>query len=102
VQGSDEHSFDIQIRVWLMMEEKEFSSNWKEFSNLVDIIEHEYCRGKLFHVLFFMFTDNSMVEGAVAKGNSPGKRLHDLVTKLRFLQINIILICLSFMSWGKE
>ena len=34
-----------------------------------------------------MFTDNSTVEGAVAKGNSPGKRLHDLVTKLRFLQM---------------
>ena len=34
-----------------------------------------------------MFTDNSTVEAAVAKGNSPSKRLFELVLELKKLQM---------------
>jgi len=87
IQGSNENTFNVRIGVWSSTEEKENSSNWKEFSNMVDAIEEECKTGNLFHALIFMFTDNSTVEGAVAKGNSPSRKLHQLVTRLRALQM---------------
>ena len=47
VQGEDESTLLVRIGVWSSSLSKERSSNWKEFSNLVQTIRDEAHQGKL-------------------------------------------------------
>ena len=83
MQGNDEGNVIIRIGVWSTSVSNEMSSNWREFSNLVEGVKEAAEKGRLNNALLFLFTDNSTVEGAVAKGNSPSQLLFDLVIELK-------------------
>jgi hypothetical protein len=59
--------FNFRIGVW-GSKEKEESSNWKEFANMVEALEDEAESGNLLETEVFMFTDNSTVEACATKG----------------------------------
>jgi hypothetical protein len=63
------------------------SSNFREFDNIVSTVEEQAQRGNLSGGQFFLFTDNSTVESALHKGNTPSKRLFSLIVKLRKIQL---------------
>ena len=71
--------FNFQIGVWGAEEDPE-SSNWKEFTNIVESLEEEAELGHLVDSEVFMFTDNSTVEACAAKGSSSSPKLLGLVT----------------------
>ncbi len=55
------------------------SSNFRELSNLVEAIKVSATTGALDDAELFVFTDNSTAEGAFYKGNSPNRKLFELV-----------------------
>ena len=73
--------------MWSTTTERDNTSNWKEFRNLVERVESKAEKGELEGAVLFLFTDSSTVEGAVDKGNSTSKELFKLVCKLRKLQM---------------
>ena len=83
MQGKDTSKLTLRIGVWSCDIESERSSNWKEFGNAVKGIRKEAKAGNLHHALLFICTDNSTVEGAVTKGNSPSEHLFELVVDLK-------------------
>jgi hypothetical protein len=78
--------FNFRIGVW-GSEEKDESSNWKEFSNVVEALEDEAGSGNLTETEVFMFTDNSTVEACASKGSSTAPKLLGLIIRLRALAI---------------
>ena len=70
--------FNFRIGVWGSVEKDE-SSNWKEFSNVVAALEDEAKEGNLEGAEVFMFTDNSTVESCAVKGTSSSPKLLSLV-----------------------
>jgi len=65
------------------------SSNFREFSNLVETLEEENRLHKaLNNVTMVIATDNSTVEAALYKGNSSSEKLFDLVVRLRKLELS--------------
>jgi hypothetical protein len=46
-------------------------------------VEEEARRGTLKGSIMFLFTDNSTVEGALYKGNTPSRKLFGLIVRLR-------------------
>ena len=74
--------FNFRIGVWGTIERDE-SSNWKEFANVVAALEDEAKEGNLEGAEVFMFTDNSTVEACAVKGTSSSPKLLALVVKLR-------------------
>jgi hypothetical protein len=75
-----------RVGVWGSDDESE-SSNFKEFQNVVESIEHEVNSGNLDGSLLFFFTDNSTVESALYKGNTSSRKLFELVVRFRKLQM---------------
>ena len=73
--------FNFRIGVWGSDEDLE-SSNWKEFTNIVESLEEESACGHLTNAEVFMFTDNSTVESCAAKGSSSSPKLLSLVVRL--------------------
>ena len=63
------------------------SSNWRELSNLVEDLESKECSGDLENSWIILATDNSTAEGCLYKGNSPSKKLFELVVRLRSLEM---------------
>ena len=63
------------------------SSNGKEFENTVQALEAEGQAGKLKGAMVFLATDNSTVEGCLYKGNSPVKKLFELVVRVKKLEL---------------
>jgi hypothetical protein len=63
-----------QIGLWGPTAEDE-SSNWKEFENRVEALEHEADEGNLNNAMVYFFTDNSMVESCIYRGNSSSMKL---------------------------
>jgi hypothetical protein len=63
------------------------SSNYRELRNLVDSLEEIGEEQKLRGTEVFFFTDNSTAENAFFKGASSSELLHELVTKLRKLEM---------------
>jgi hypothetical protein len=63
--------------------DKPESSNWKEFTNVVEALEEEGLEGNLDNAEVFMFTDNATVESCVQKGSSTSRKLLDLVVRLQ-------------------
>ena len=78
---------NIELGTWSVSEEEEQTSNWQEFENVVNRICQEADAGRLKNAIIFMFTDNSVVEGAIAKGNSATRKLFKLVLRLRTSQM---------------
>ena len=76
--------FNFRIGVWGSDEGPE-SSNWKEFSNIVESLEDEAESGNLSSSEVYMFTDNSTVESCAAKGSSSSPKLLELVIRLQGL-----------------
>ena len=64
------------------------SSNYRELQNIVDTAEEMGTKGDLKGVEFFLFTDNSTAKKAYYKGSSTSPTLHELVSRLRRLQMN--------------
>ena len=92
---------NYRLGVWNQVEELE-SSNWKEFTNLVDTTEEEAEAGRLRNCEFFLFTDNSTAESCFYRGSSTSKKLHGLVVRLRSLEMKYgLLIHLIHVS-GKR
>jgi hypothetical protein len=75
---------------WTMTMREE-SSNFREFSNLVETIESLVAEGTLSGHELFMFTDNSTAEAAIFKGTSTSKKLFNLVLQLRKIEMEEIL-----------
>ncbi len=84
--GYHDH-INYRIGVWGRDEESE-SSNYKELRNLVETCEEEALAGRLFNAEFFLFTDNSTAEACYYKGSSTSKLLHELVLRLRKLEMD--------------
>ena len=76
--------FNFRIGVWGSKEMDE-SSNWKEFSNVVEALEDESESGELIGTEVFMFTDNATVEACATKGSSSSLKLLELIVRLRAL-----------------
>jgi hypothetical protein len=75
------------------------SSNYRELKNLVDSLFEISEEQKLRGTEVYFFTDNSTAENAYFKGASTSELLHDLVTRLRQLEMTegckIILVHVS-------
>jgi hypothetical protein len=66
--------------------EKGESSNYRELANLVLPVKEAAAKGLLEGCELFLFTDNSIAEGAYYRGTSSSRLLFDLVLHLRILQ----------------
>jgi hypothetical protein len=77
---------NFRIGVWGSEEESE-SSNWKEFTNVVEALEEEGDEGHLDDAEVFMFTVNSTVESCVSRGSSSSQKLLGLVVRLQSLSL---------------
>ena len=77
-------SFNFRIGVWGCAEDPE-SSNWKEFTNIVESLEDEALSGNLAGSEVYMFTDNSTVESCASRGSSSSEKLLGLVVRLHGL-----------------
>ena len=64
------------------------SSNYRELKNLVDTVEEESKAGYLQGSELWLFTDNSTAESCFHKGGSSSRHLHDLVLRLRKLELD--------------
>jgi hypothetical protein len=64
------------------------SSNYQEFENVVNALQEEAAAGNLQNALVFLFTNNSMVKGALVKGNSSSEKLFKLALEVRRLEIH--------------
>ena len=87
VQMGSNENLVVRMGVWSTNEEAENSSNWKELRNLRESIMEEGERGNLKNSMVFMVTDNSTVEGAFYKGNTPSRALFEEIMKLKGCEI---------------
>ena len=76
----------ITVGTWGADSEEE-TSNWREFTTLVQDMEHEEREGKLNNAWVVMATDSSTVEGCLYKGNSSSEKLFDLIVRLRAVEM---------------
>ena len=76
--------FNFRIGIW-SGDDIDESSNWREFTNIVESLEDEARSGHLGNSEVFMFTDNSTVEACTIKGSSTSLKLLNLVVRLRAL-----------------
>ena len=64
------------------------SSNYRELCNLVETIEEEAKEGHLKDGELWIFTDNSTAESCFFRGGSTSKTLHELVLRLRKVEMS--------------
>ena len=76
----------FRLGIWAADVQRE-SSNYKELRNLVETAEAEAKAGRLHNCEFFLFTDSSTAELAFHKGSSTSPLLHELVLRLRLLEM---------------
>ena len=74
--------FSFRIGVW-GSDDSTQSSNWREFTNIVESLEEEAKSGNLDNAEVFMFTDNSTVESCSIRGTSSSIKLLRLVVRIR-------------------
>jgi hypothetical protein len=79
------NGISYRIGVW-KKEESEESSNWREFTNVVESLEEEAESGGLGESTVYFFTDNTTVESALHKGTSKSKKLLSLVIRVKLLE----------------
>ncbi len=63
------------------------SSNYRELRNLVEAVEEEAKVGYLANLKFWLFTDNLTAKSCFLKGGSSSKALHDLVLRLKRVEL---------------
>jgi hypothetical protein len=73
---------------WTSEVAEEKSLNWREFTNLEELLEGAVVKHKLGGSEIFIFTDNSTSEAAFWKGTSQSPLLFELVLRLRQLKMN--------------
>ena len=73
-------------------DEESASSNFRELLNLVETVELEAEQGQLKDSELWLFTDNSTAESCFSKGSSSSELLHDLVLRLRLVEMSAGLI----------
>jgi hypothetical protein len=81
---------------------QEESSNYKELGNLVSALGEAVEDNILQDCEVFLFTDNSTAEGAYYKGNSPSRKLFELVLQLRKVAMSAGLILHVLHVSGKR
>jgi hypothetical protein len=74
----------IHIGVWAW-DESEESSNWREFTNVIETLEEEGATGRLYKTEVYFFTDNLTVEEALYKGSNTSHKL--LLLVIRFFAL---------------
>jgi hypothetical protein len=80
-------------------DESSESSNWREFTNVVESLEAEAEGGHLANTAVYFFTDNSTVETALYRGSSKSKKLLELVIRMKFLEVkNSLQLFVSHVS----
>jgi hypothetical protein len=67
-------------------EESDESSNWREFTNVVESLEEEAASGRLDNAQVYMFTNNTVVEAALYKGTSHSPKLLELVIQIKLIE----------------
>lgn len=80
-----EQNLSYIVSVW-SADKRQESSNWREFSKLVQALEEESKDDGLKKSVIFMFTDNSTVESAIHSGRSKSPKLRSLVVRFYALQ----------------
>ena len=78
----------VRFGVWNDEDNKGRSSNYRELRNLVESVEEMGKNGELEGAEVYFFTDNSTAERAYYKGSSSNKLLHDMVFRLRRLELD--------------
>ena len=101
-QVAGAQQFHFQFGQWTARVSEEESSNWREFTNLVEYLEERGNLGMLHDGEVFMFTDNSTAEGAFWKGTSPSPKLCELVLRLRKLEMRTGMILHVIHVSGKR
>ena len=86
ITKSYENKLTVSIGTWGRDTEEE-SSNWREFSTLVEDMEKEEVTGNLNNAWVIMATDSSTVESCLYKGNSSSPKLFDLVVRLKSIEM---------------
>ena len=71
---------------WTNQVTEEESSNWRELSNLVSMLQRLADDSKLSDCEIFIFTNNTTVEASFWKGSSKSRKLFDLILTLKELE----------------
>ena len=79
-------SIKYRIGTWGPDQDTE-SSNFREFCNLVETLEHEANMNRLNNSTIILATDNSTVESCIYKGNSTNHKLFDLIIRFKDLEL---------------
>ena len=78
-------SHGCRIGAW-KPDEPDESSNWREFTNVVEALEEEAASGRLKNCTICFFADNAAVEAALCKRTSKSKKLLALVIRVKLLE----------------
>ncbi len=78
------------------------SSNFRELLNLVETIEEEGATGNLANAEIWLFTDNATAEGCFHKGSSSSPLLHELVLRLRRVELEHEIVLFVVHVAGKR
>ena len=70
-------------KVWNKKKEEEESSNWREFTIVVDAIEEEVEKGISRSTMKFMLTENSTAKGEILKGSSLSRGLLKWLVRIK-------------------
>jgi hypothetical protein len=90
----------FRIGVW-KPDESDESSNWQEFTNVVESLVEEAASGRLGNSQVYFFIDNTMVEAALYKGTSKSRKLLNLVVvRVKLLEMPRGIYILSVTSRG--
>ena len=81
----DTTGINYQFKVWGLDNDVK-SSNYRESTILVDAVEDMENDGQLHGAEFFMFIDNSVIDGAVFEGFSSKRLLFNLVFRLKIIE----------------
>jgi hypothetical protein len=77
------------------------SSNWREFTNVLESLEEEAASGRLEDSMVFFFTENKTVEAALYKGTSHSPKLFELVIQMKALETRYSLkLVVSSQAFG--
>ena len=98
---TNDNGLKYRVGIWTALEELE-SSNQKEFCNLVETTEEECRSGRLQNCEFFLFTDNSTAESCFYRGSSKSPKLHNLVVRLRRLEMDYGMVIYLIHVSGKR
>ena len=86
-----------RLGTWGSEDSENSSSNLRELKNLVETLEVMGVEGDLTGMECFLFTDNTTAEDAFYNGSSSSKALHELVLRVKLLEMRHQ--CRVHLSW---